>query len=270
MAYKRLIELRESYQSYRAPTPPPNPDTVDQAIQRLARETSNLRREASEDREVRRHRPQRPTLNNKTRYVRSSPTEEERDRVLDEHAERMYQRKMHLQMFGEDRSTSKPPSKQHSKTVRAPEKLQQIKQERLNSVPYNSEYQIHRMKLTTAMFGDDPTKKTSKTRREPAQDMVYFTVKDRQKQTNMDSVRTITKLPPLAPQRHHVTRKDTAADANTSASSMLRDPKPPAGAKSDISMAAHPYRQRLPRRRTKDARALKRRCDGQSGPRSKH
>ncbi|CAH1237971.1 Hypp5478 [Branchiostoma lanceolatum] len=305
MAYKRLIELRESYQSYRAPTPPPNPDTVDEAIQRMERESRNLRHEATQDREVRRQRPQRPSMNNKNRYVRTSPTAEERDRALDEHSERINQRKMHLQMFGEDRSTSKLPSKRHNKTIRAPEKLHQLKQECPDKVPFNNKYHRHQMVRATAMFGDDPTKKTSKTRRAPAQpslvgvqnargmmgeerrryqmyhdedEEIYITVReyhpDRLKHattTDLSSDRTATKLPPLAPQHHHVTRKGIAGDGNTSASSMLRDPKPPAAAKSDISMATHPYRQKLSRRRTKDARALKRRYDDPSGPvRGKH
>ncbi|XP_066301901.1 uncharacterized protein [Branchiostoma lanceolatum] len=302
MAYKRLIELRDSYQSYRAPTPPPNPDTVDEAIQRMERESRNLRHEARQDREVRRQRPQRPSMNNRNRYVRTSPTAEERDRAIDENAERIYRRKMHLQMFGEDHSTSKLPSKRHSKTVRAPEKLHQLKQDRPDKVPFNNEYHHHQMVRATAMFGDDPTKKTSKTRRAPAQpslvsvqgmmgeerrryqmysdedEEIYITVQkcrpDRLKHattTDLSSGRTATKLPPLAPQRHHVTRKGIAADGNTSASSMLRDPKPPTAAKSDISMATHPYRQKLSRRRTKDARALKRHYDDPSGPvRGKH
>ncbi|CAH1237967.1 Hypp5476 [Branchiostoma lanceolatum] len=294
MAYKRLIELRESYQTYRAPTPPPNPDTVDEAIQRMERESRNLRHEATQDREVRRKRPQRPSMNNRNRYVRTSPTAEERDRALNEHSERINQRKMHLEMFGEDRSTSKLPSKRHSRTVRAPEKLHQLKQERPDKVPFNNEYHRHQMVRTTAMFGDHPTKKTSKTRRAPAQpslvgvqgmmgeerrryqtyhdedEEIYITVEkcrpDRLKHATTTDLSSATKLPPLAPQHHHVTRKGTAGDGNTSASSMLRDPKPPAAAKSDISMATHPYRQKLPRRRTKDARALKRCYDDPSGP----
>ncbi|CAH1237969.1 Hypp5477 [Branchiostoma lanceolatum] len=298
MAYKRLLELRESYQSYRAPTPPPNPDTVDQALSRLKRETRSLR-EASRDREVSRHRPHRPSMNNKMRYVRTSPTAEERDRAMDDNAERIYRRKMHLQMFGEDRSTSKLPSKRHSKTVRAPEKLHQLKQECPDKVPFNNEYHRHQMVQTTAMFGDHPTKKTSKTRRAPAQpclvdsqrmmgeermryqmhpdedEEIYITVEkcrpDRLKHATTTDFSSATKLPPLAPKRHHVTRKGTAVDGNTSASSMLRDPKPPTAAKSDISMGRHPYQQKLSRRRTKDAQALKRRYDDPSGPvRGKH
>ncbi|XP_035688729.1 uncharacterized protein LOC118424290 [Branchiostoma floridae] len=294
MAYRRLLELQESHQSYRTPTPPPNADTVDQALLALERKTRNLQQEASQDREVRRHRPQRPPMNNKNRYSRSSPTEEERDRALDQHAERMYHRKLQTQMFGEDLSTSKL-SKKRGKKVRAPEKLQQLKEEHLNTVPYRPEHQRLRMARTTAMFGEDLSRKSS-TRRAPAQpslvgaqksegmmgeerrqyrmypdedeETVYVTLEElhphRRKQAAaiLDSEKNTTKLPSLAPQRHSLTGKRTAADRPA-----LKDPKPPVAAMSDNAMVTQNMqtKKRASHRRTRDSRAPKRRCESPSG-----
>ncbi|XP_035688727.1 uncharacterized protein LOC118424289 [Branchiostoma floridae] len=306
MAYRRLLELQESHQLFRAPSPPPDPNTVNKVLLALERETRNLQQEASQDREVRRHRPQRPPVNNKNRYSRTSPTDEERHRALDQHAERLYHRKLQTQMFGEDLSTSKLPTKKQGKKVRAQEKLQQIKEEHLNTVPYRHEHQRLRMARTTAMFGKDLSRKSS-TRRAPAQpslvgvqssegmmgeerrqyrmypdddeETVYVTLEERRphrrKQTAAtDSEKTATKLPSLTPQRHSLTGKRTAADTTVSDRPLLmKDPKPPVAAKSDNNMAAEKLntKKRASHRRTRDSRALKRRCESPSGPvRSKH
>ncbi|XP_078571614.1 uncharacterized protein LOC144859191 [Branchiostoma floridae x Branchiostoma japonicum] len=155
------------------------------------------------------------------------------------------------------------------------------------------------------MFGEDLSRKSS-TRRAPAQpslvgvqksegvmgeerrqyrmypdddeETVYVTLEERRphrrKQTAaMDSEKTATKLPSLAPQRHSLTGKRTAADTTVSDRPMLKDPKPPVAAKSDNAMAAEKLntKKRASHRRTRDSRALKRRCESPSGPvRSKH
>ncbi|XP_078571501.1 uncharacterized protein LOC144859092 [Branchiostoma floridae x Branchiostoma japonicum] len=303
MAYRRLLELQASHQSYRAPTPPPNADTVDQALLALERETRSLQQQASQDQEVGHHRPRRPPVNNKNRYARSSPTKEERYRALDQHAERLYHHKLKTQMFGEDLSASKLLTKKRGKKVRAQEKLHQLKQERHNAVPFNHEHRLLRMVHTTAKFGES---KKSATRRAPAQpslvgvqksegmlgeermrcrmypvgdeETVFVTLEERRphrrKQvTSKDSEKTTTKLPSLTPQRHSLTGKRTAASSTISDLPLLKEPKPPVAAKSDNAMAAENLqtKKRASHRRTRDSRALKRRCESPSGPvRSKH
>ncbi|XP_078574909.1 uncharacterized protein LOC144861081 [Branchiostoma floridae x Branchiostoma japonicum] len=237
------------------------------------------------------------------RYMRSSPTEKELDRALDEHADRLYHHKLQTQMFGEDLSASKLPPKKRGKKVRAQEKLHQLEQERHNAVPFNHEHQLLRSVCTTAMFGKDLSDKSSATRRAPAQpglvggrnhcthdmqgaekaryqvhpesddhdEAVYITMADldfranRLKQaadSDLSSDRTATKLPSLAPQRHHLAGKrtaaaatisghhlrmdtkphiaatsDNAAPSNISGHYFLKDPKPPVAIKSDNTMA---------------------------------
>ncbi|XP_019639216.1 PREDICTED: uncharacterized protein LOC109481155 [Branchiostoma belcheri] len=296
MAYQRLLQLRESYQSHRAPTPLPSRQTVDQALQDIERQTRRLQQQATHDQQDGRQRTQRPAINNRNRYARSSPTEDERDRALDEHAERVYQRKLQTQMFGEDRSTSKLYVRR-GKKVRAPEKIREVERERHFAVPLNHDHQRLRMTRTTAMFGDDLSKKSSKSRRAPPQpslvsgqngaentqyrmypdedeEAVYVTLEEvrhnGRKQAATRDVppeKTATKLPALAPQRPSLTVNGTAAAINTSGRPSRRNPKPAETAKSDNAMATE---KQAVRRRTRGSRPQKRRCESPSGPAQKH
>ncbi|XP_035688875.1 uncharacterized protein LOC118424421 [Branchiostoma floridae] len=301
MAHKRLLELQASHQSYRAPTPPPDPNTVDQALLALERETRSLQQQASQDREVGHHRPRRPPVNNKNRYARSSPTKEERDKALVEHAEKIYHHKLQTQMFGEDLSASKLQTKKRGKKVRAQEKLHQLEQERHNAVPFNHEHQLVQMaqtseskKSATCTFwppaqlglvgvqssGGMMEKERMRCRMYPDGDeeTVYVTLEERRphrrkQAASKDLEKTTTKLPSLAPQRHSLAGKRTAADCTISDLPSLKEPKPPVAAKSDNTMAAENLqtKKRASHRRTRDSRALKRRCESPSGTvRSKH
>ncbi|CAH1237963.1 Hypp5473 [Branchiostoma lanceolatum] len=182
---------RQAHPDFQVPTPPTKPKTVAQREKDMQRQTRNSRRnlrkapqdpstgisdqvmDSCEEADLRLKAGQRPSYvppegfsdNMPNRYVRNSLTEEERDRALDEHAERIFHQKVNTMMFGEDLSTSKLPSKRRSKKVRAPEKIHQLEQERHNAVPFDDEHQLLRVVCTTVMFGDD----LSQTRRIPAQ-----------------------------------------------------------------------------------------------------
>ncbi|XP_035689141.1 uncharacterized protein LOC118424610 isoform X2 [Branchiostoma floridae] len=362
--YRRLQEIRQSHELYRVPNPPSNPKPANQAPQDVQRQTRKVRRHLRKapqvlgvdmnevmdsceeaDRHLKAgHRPEYIPArgfsdNMPNRYMRSSPTEEELDRALDEHAKRLYHHKLQTQMFGEDLSASKLPSKKRGKKVRAQEKLHQLEQERHNAVPFNHEHQLLQSVCTEAMFGEDLSDKSSATRRVPTQpslvggrnhrthdmqgaektryqvqpepddhdEAVYITLEDldfranRLKQAadwDLSSDRTATKLPSLAPQRHRLAGKrtaaaatisgrhslmdtkphivamsDNAASSNISGHYLLKDPKPPVAAKSDNVMAAEKLqtKKRASDRRTRDSRTLKRRCESPSGlVRSKH
>ncbi|XP_066301898.1 trichohyalin-like [Branchiostoma lanceolatum] len=184
-------DRRQAHPDFQVPTPSTKPKTVAQREKDMQRQTRKSRRnlrkapqdpstgisdqvmESCEEADLRLKAGQRPSYvppegfsdNMPNRYVRNSPTEEERDRALDEHAERIFHQKVNTMMFGEDLSTSKLPSKRRSKKVRAPEKIHQLEQERHNAVPFDDEHQLLRVVCTTVMFGDD----LSQTRRIPAQ-----------------------------------------------------------------------------------------------------
>ncbi|XP_078575652.1 uncharacterized protein LOC144861549 [Branchiostoma floridae x Branchiostoma japonicum] len=368
--YRRLQEIRQSDELYRVPNPPSNPKPANQAPQDVQRQTRKGRRNLGKAPQVLGKTPQvlgvdmnevmdsceetdrhlkaghRPEYipsrgfsdNMPNRYMRSSPTEEELDRALEDHAERLYHHKLQTQMFGEDLSASKLPFKKRVKKVRAQEKLHQLEQERHNAVPFSHEHQLLRSVCTTAMFGEDLSNKSSATRRVPAQpglvggqnhrthdmqgaekaryqvkpesddndEAVYITMADLDFRANrlkhaadldLSSDRTATKLPSLAPQRHHLAGKRTAAAATFSGRHsrmdtkphitetsdnaaptiaghyMLKDPKPPVATKSDNAMVTENLetKKRASHGQTRDSRALKRRCESPSGPvRSKH
>ncbi|XP_066301899.1 uncharacterized protein [Branchiostoma lanceolatum] len=184
-------DRRQAHPDFQVPTPPTKPKTVAQREKDMQRQTRNSRRnlrkapqdpsqgvsdpvmDSCEEADLRLKAGHRPNFippggfsdNMPNRYVRNSPTEEERDRALDEHAERIFHQKVNTMMFGEDLSASKLPSKRRSKKVRAPEKIHQLEQERHNAVPFDDEHQLLRVVCTTVMFGDD----LSQTRRIPAQ-----------------------------------------------------------------------------------------------------
>ncbi|XP_035698741.1 uncharacterized protein LOC118431606 [Branchiostoma floridae] len=173
--YRRLQEIRQSHELCRVPNPPSNPKPANQAPQDVQRQTRMVRRNLRKapqvlsvdtnevmdfceeaDRHLKAgHRPEYIpprgfSDNMPNRYMRSSPTEEELDRALDEHAERLYHHKLQTQMFGEDFSASKLPPKKRGKKVRAQEKLHQLEQERHNAVPFSHEHQLLRAACTTA------------------------------------------------------------------------------------------------------------------------
>ncbi|XP_066301900.1 uncharacterized protein [Branchiostoma lanceolatum] len=184
-------DRRLAHPDFQVPTPPTKRKTVAQREKDMQRQTRNSRRnlrkapqdpsqgvsdqvmDSCEEADRRLKAGQRPSYvppggfsdNMPNRYVRNSPTWEERDRALDEHAERIFHQKVNTLMFGEDLSASKLPSKRRSKKVRAPEKIRQLEQERHNAVPFDDEDQLLRVVCTTVMFGDD----LSQTRRIPAQ-----------------------------------------------------------------------------------------------------
>ncbi|XP_035698793.1 uncharacterized protein LOC118431658 [Branchiostoma floridae] len=302
--YRRLQEIRQSHELYRVPNPPSNPKPANQAPQDVERQTRKGRRNLRKAPQVLGKAPQvlgvdmnevmdsceeadrhlkaghRPEYipargfsdNMPNRYMRSSPTEEELDRTLDDHAERLYHHKLQTQMFGEDLSTSKMPTKKRGKKVRAQEKLHQLEQERHNAVPFSHEHQLFRSVCTTAMFGEDLSDKS--TRRAPAQpglvggrnhrthdmqgaekaryqvkpepddhdEAVYITMADLDFRANrlklaadldLSSDRTAIKLPSLAPQRHRLAGKRTAAAATISGHHSRMDTKPHIAATSD-------------------------------------
>ncbi|XP_035698788.1 uncharacterized protein LOC118431654 [Branchiostoma floridae] len=285
--FRRLQEISQSYELYLVPNPPSNPNPANQAPQDVQRQTRKGRRNLSKAPQVLGKAPQvlgvdmnklvnsceeadrhlkaghRPEYipargfsdNMPNRYMRSSPTEEELDRALEDHGERLYHHKLQTQMFGEDLSASKQPSKKRGKKVRAQEKLHQLQQERHNAVPFGHKHQLLRSVCTTAMFGEDLSDKS--TRRAPAQpglvggrnhrthdmqgaekpryqvhpesddhnEAVYITMEDldfrdnRLKQaadSDLSSDRTASKLSSLAPQRHRLAGKRTAAAATIS------------------------------------------------------
>eukprot|EP00058_Branchiostoma_floridae_P005893 XP_002591381.1 hypothetical protein BRAFLDRAFT_124765 [Branchiostoma floridae] len=160
---------------------------------------------------------------------------------------------------------------------------------------------------THDMRGAEKTRYQVKPEPDDHDEAVYITMADLDFRDNrlklaadldLSSDRTATKLPSLAPQHHRLAGKrtaaaatisghhllmdrkshiavtsDNAAPSNMPGHYMLKDPKPPVATKSDNTMAAEKLqtKKRASHRRTRDSRALKRRCESPSGPvRSKH